>query len=175
VPSDDELQQHFGVIDIGSGDSGESNSSGYTLHHTTTNQQEVSSSSHLTIERVCDEIKVEEQEAEEDNMKLKMDNQLQLCEDFFEEHRFELDKDTLNKENQWLIIEHKKLINEYNDLKERYTEVVAENTEWMQKYESLRNWAIVNFGAESYCDKIYQNLHDAAEIGSMKACRALIN
>jgi len=100
VPSDDELQQHFGVIDIGSGDSGESNSSGYTLHHTTTNQQEVSSSSHLTIERVCDEIKVEEQEAEEDNMKLKMDNQLQLCEDFFEEHRFELDKDTLNKENQ---------------------------------------------------------------------------
>lgn len=72
-------------------------------------------------------------------------------------------------------MEHKKLINEYNDLRERYTEVVDENMEWMEKYESLRNWAVVNFGAESYCDKIYQNLHYAAETGSMKACRALIN
>jgi len=100
VPSDDELKQDSGLMTLGSGDSGESYSSCSTLHHTTTNQQEASSSSNLTIERVCDEIKLEPQEAEEDNMKLKMKNQLQLREDFFEQHRFELDKETLNKENE---------------------------------------------------------------------------
>jgi len=99
VPSDDELRQEFGQMMLGSGDSAESYSS-CTLHHTATNQQDFSSSSYLTIERVCDEIKIEQQEAEEDNMKLKMENQLQLCDDFFEEHRFELDKETLNKENE---------------------------------------------------------------------------
>lgn len=64
TPSDEELQQEFDQTE--SGDSGESYSS--------------CSNSNLTIERVCDD-KVEQLEAKEDT-KPKMQNQLQLCEDF---------------------------------------------------------------------------------------------
>jgi len=171
-PSDDVLRQDFGPMMIGGGDSEES--SYYTSPRSETNQPV--GHNDLIIERVYDEIKVEQKEAKEDIMKCKMREQFSLCtETFNEEYGSQMDKEVLNNENEWLIVEHKKLWNEYNDLKGIYKKVVAENEDWMQKYESLKNWAKVNFGAESYCDKIYQNLHDAADIGSMKACRALIN
>lgn len=94
---------------------------------------ELISSSYHVKEQEYEEMKEQLEQLKEDNRKLKLGNRLlvrhkqRLTEDLKEKHILKSDNETENWKNKWLLTNHRKLIDDYNDLIERYIKVKEEN------------------------------------------------